>query len=701
MTATGPMADMSAQANNRQVGPAPSTEGMEIDFGLILDAFRRNRYLIAAIVLASLLVGVFVLLRAERLYRTSATVQIEQQSAKVLSSDDGQPSGGSQETERFLQTQIGLLNSRAMAERVAEKLNLASKISAPPGTAPYSPKQRKDMVIQRLQSAMGVTLPRDSRVAQITVTDADPEFTAAAANAYAEQFISYNLQRRFGETSYAREFLEEELEKSKARLEASEKAVVNYARQARLVDAGTGGNGGDVRLLTSSSLVDISAALGRAKVDRIEAQKRWEQAQGTAPLNMPEVLSNPAIQNLLQQRAGALADYNRDRESFKPDYPAMQDKAAELDTLQKQAQTLAQSIRNGLRNNYQIAVQQERALAGQLDQLKSSSLQEQRDSIEYNILRREVDTNRLMYDGLLQRFKEVSAAAGVTANNISIVDRAEVPQRPFTPRVTMTLGASLASGIALALLVVGIRTKLNDVIRSPEDLAAELGLPVLGTIPTEPQGMSTHEMVEGSVLSEAFWSLRLSLERLPPEGGPNSFLFTSSRSSEGKSTTSYATARNFARSGRKTLLIDGDMRRPGIHRRLSLPNEKGLASILAGESTIKEAIQKSSSPRLDILTAGQPNRNPAELFAKPELSDLLDFAKKNYDIVIVDSAPVMMLADAVALACNVSTVIFVVEANRTQADDAKSALARLSDSNISISGAILTKYDRILSLYGY
>ncbi|WP_030540042.1 polysaccharide biosynthesis tyrosine autokinase [Sphingobium sp. DC-2] len=678
------------------------SEGIDIDFPAIWNLLRRNVHLIGGVVAIALLIGVVIVMRAERLYRATATVQIEEQSAKVLNSEDGRQASGSQEAERFLQTQLSLLNSRAMAQLVVKKLNLASRIPPGPDGRILSPQEREEAAIAKLQSSMSLTLPRDSRVAQITITDRDPRFVADAANAYAEEFIQYNLGRRFGETSYARTFLENELGKAKKRLEASEVAVVDYARRTRLIDA-TGGKGTEdgVRMLTSSNLMDINSALGRAKVERIEAERRWRQAQATPALNMPEVMTNPAVQQLVEKRALSTADYSRDREKFREDYPGMRDRATELTALNNEVQKIAQTIRGGLRNNYEIAVNQERALASQLESLKTRTVEEQNKSIGYNILRREVDTNRLMYDGLLQRFKEVSAAAGVTANNISIVDRAEVPNRPFTPRTTMTLLSSLASGFALALVLVGVRSRLDDIIRSPEDVASALDLPVLATIPSHPSRLSMTEVIEGSSLSEAFWSLRLAVERTSSGGVPRSLLFTSSRSSEGKSTCAYAVALNFARSGRRVLFIDADLRRPTLHRAIGLPNDKGLASVLAGETTLNDAIRYSVADRLDVLTGGQPTRNPAELLAQPVLASIIAAAEQSYDLVVIDSAPVLLLADAIALASAAGATVFVVEANGARAREARAAVQRLDENGARLCGAVLTKYDRELMQYRY
>ena len=439
--------------------PGSRSEGIDIDLRDIGAVIRRYWLTLAIIMALALATGIIITARAPKLYRASATVQIEQQSSKVLSSEEDQASVA-QDADRFLQTQLSLLNSRALASLVVDQLKLAETIPArnPGSEVELTKQERKAVAIQQLQDGLSVTLPRDSRVAQITFTGPDPKLVAKIANAYADNFIVYNLQRRYGESSYARTFLQRELGDAKKRLEASESGVVNYARSNRLVDIGTSGPNASgttdgTRLLTASSILDVNSALARAQVSRIEAERKWQQAISTPAIALPEVMSNTAIQQLLQQRAQNLAAYDKDRQSFKPHFPAMKEAQAQLETLARPLQLHAEGVRKSLRNNYLLAAQQENALAAKLEALKSETLNEQSRSIQYNTLRREVDTNRLMYDGLLQRFKEVSAAAGVTANNISVVDRAVEPQRPFTPRARLNIISSLVGGLALGPLL--------------------------------------------------------------------------------------------------------------------------------------------------------------------------------------------------------------------------------------------------------
>jgi capsular exopolysaccharide synthesis family protein len=670
---------------------------MEFNFGGAAAALKRNRYLVLAIVTLTMLVAVLITLRSERLFRATATVQIEQQTAKVLSSDEEQPAMA-QEADRFLQTQISLLNSRAMAKLVANQLKLV--VQNDNSDSSPSSEQSGTAVINMLQAGLSVTLPRDSRIAQITFTSPDPALAAKVANAYADNSIVYNLQRRFDESSYARSFLQRELDQAKRRLEDSEKAVVAYSRQNRLVDAAAGnaaaGSDG-IRVLTSSNIVDINAALSRAQVARTEAEQRWHKAEASPPLSVPEVITNTAVIQLLQQRSQAQAAYDKERQSHAPDYPTMRENSAQIASLDRQTNLIANLARASLRNNYEIALAQERALKDKLESLKNQILDEQDRSIQYYILRRDVDSSRQMYDGLLQRFKEVSAAAGVAANNLSVVDRAELPRQPFSPRWRMNLASGFVAGLAFALLAVAIRSKLDDTIRTPDDVRS-LGIELLGTVPT-PDALTGD--FDSPAFSEAFWSLRTTIDNKLVERSAQSLLLTSSRASKGKSTSGYAIARNFAKSGKNTILVDGDLRKRSLHDLIGVTNLKGFSDVLNGSADLEGAVRPTNIPGLRVLTAGSATDNSAAILAGARLSEVMLRLRTICDVVVVDGPPVLGLADAVSLAQNVSMTIFVIEADGTKSKDLVAALQRMAVNGVEMSGAILTKYDEGIHLYNY
>jgi capsular exopolysaccharide synthesis family protein len=472
-----------------------------------------------------------------------------------------------------------------------------------------------------------------------------------------------------------------------------------------LIDASAGSAGeagaAGPRSLTTSNLVQINQAYSAAKAARVQAQQRWAQAQSTALMSLPEVLSNPTIQQLTQRRAEAEATYQEELQRRLPEHPAVKQAAANIEELNQQIAALATSIRSSLRNQYRVASRQEAALAGNVVQLKGETLAEQDRGVQYNILQREVETNRQLYDGLLQRFKEISAAAGITPNNVSVIDPAEAPTTPVSPRPALNTAAGGAAGLLLALLLAFLRERYDDSVRAPEDVREKLDMPLIGVIPLIKDGANPRAELENarSDLSEAHYSVRTSLE-LSAGGVPATLLLTSSRQSEGKSTTAYGIAKDFAASGLRVLLIDGDLRKPSLHRLLRAENELGFANVLARGCNPEEAIQSTTYDNLYFLPSGPLPPSPGALLATTYVQEVFAHLSASYDLVIVDGPPVLGLADAPRLASLTEGTIFVVEANAAHRGQAKAALRRLRDINARLIGVILTKFDAKKVGYG-
>jgi len=446
----------------------------------------------------------------------------------------------------------------------------------------------------------------------------------------------------------------------------------------------------------------MNNALSGAVSQRVQAQQRWEQARRASVMDLPEVLANPAVQELVQQRAEQVAVYEQERQRRREDFPTVRQAAARLAELDRQIQTLANNIKSGIQQEYRVANQQEQALSSKIGQLKGATLAEQDRSVRYNILKREVETNRQMYEGLLQRYRELSAEAGVTANNVAILDKAATPVGPVSPRPILNLGLAGVGGLVLALLLAFVRERFDDRIRSPQDVEGKLGASPLGVIPLLEGSQKPTEALSQprSSLSEAYQSLRTSIELSSSDGLPSSLLFTSSQPGEGKSTSAFATAGDFARIGRRVLLIDGDLRRPSMHRVVALANDRGLSNALAGGVKSEELIQKTDLPNLDFLGTGPLPPNPAELLSSVRFIELLRELEATYDLVIFDAPPVMGLADAPLLASRAGGVVFVVEANRSHFGSAKTALRRLLAANARLLGVVLTKYNAKTTGYG-
>jgi capsular exopolysaccharide synthesis family protein len=686
--------------------------------------FYRNRLLIAAIVAGAMLAGLGITMLMTPKFKATASIQIDQQSTNVLG-DSGQQSlqqnDSWQDADRFLQTQMDVLQSRALALSVAQDLNLGSNddFVARMGEKPKDKPQgalsladtKQAQILDILLDKLKVELPRNSRVVAISFTSPDPRLAARIANAFAADFMMFNMKRKFGSSTYARNFLEGQLNDTRTKLEASERALLDYARGANLLDvsggiaAGTDSSTGSTtpRSLTTSNLVELNDAYSQAQAARVQMQQHWQQAQASSPLQLQEVLTNPAIMQLAQLKAQAQAAYQQDLQRHKPDYPQMQQAAAHIAELDRQINSMANSIRSSIKEQYLTALKQEQALGEQVNGLKSSTQNEQSRSVEYNILKRTVDTNRTMYDSLLQRYSEVSAQAGVAANNISQVDVADVPAKPVSPRPFINLALAALLGLVAAAGFVLLRDKFDDSIRTPEDVPAKLGLTFLNTTPLLDEATTPQEALDDprSALSEAYAALRASIELSHKGGAPRTLAVTSTRQSEGKSTTAFAIARNFAKIGRKVVLIDGDLRKPSLHRLANAHNNKGFSNLLAGIASIEEALQPTDIATLSLIAAGPLPPNPAELLSGPRLGDLIAQLTQRFDTVIVDAPPVLGLADTILIGSNTDATLFVVEANGSHHGHAKAAVRRLASSNITLIGALLSKYDARKIGYGY
>jgi capsular exopolysaccharide synthesis family protein len=599
-----------------------------------------------------------------------------------------------------LQTQIDILKSRALAERVADALNLAGndRFLNAQGIKPKAPI-RREQVIQALRDNLVVSLPRESRVVPIAFDSGSPALASTISNSYAENLIAGNLQRHYDTSTYSKDFLQNQLTLTKARLEQSERALLAYARSAGIVDPTAGGgesndpNNGAPHSLTSANLIDLNQSLAAARATRIQAQGRWQQAEATPLMSLPDVLGNPAIQQMAQKRAELEAQYQEDLQHRKAEHPVVQQELAALKALDLQISTLAGSIRNSIRNQYQTAQSQEAQLASTVSQLKGATLSEQALGIRYNILKREVDTNRQLYDGLLQRYKEVSAEAGVTSNNISVIDRAEPPLLPVSPNPKVNILLSLLAGLVVSLAAVAALETFHDGVRGPDEVEQRFGAPLLGVIPRL-KGPAQAQLADlSSPISEAYQTVRASVELSSENGSPRTLLITSSREGEGKSTTALAMARDAAASGRRVLLIDADMRRPSIHTLAKVQRTPGLSNMLTQQLPASSVIYPTETENLFVMPAGPKPPSPAELLGGAAFRALLTYLKQEFDQIIIDSPPVLGLADAPRLASVADGTMVVMEANRSHRGAITAAMRRLTAARAKIIGAVLVKFD--------
>ncbi len=661
------------------------------------------RWLILGAIAVSLAGAIVITFLTTPLYRSQATIEINPPTVEILDEGKTGTKSSAWNDMEYLATQYGLLASRSLAQRVAQELNLTSnELFANPSADPA----------RRLKSATGVLAKnfevdpiQGSRLIRIYYTTESPALAAQITNSFADNFINSNLERRYEASSYAREFLERQIAKVKGELENSERQLVAYAQQQGIINTYTpapgGGSGADTSSLQGISLVSINEALAAAQARRIAAEQRYRQ--GMAVGATTDVTASTQL--LRQQVAQLESEYQEKLASFKPDYPDMVRLRSRIDALNQQirreAGTVAGSRANTLLADYRAAAAEERSLQAKVNELKGSVLNLRGRSIEYNILQREVDTNRSLYDALLQRYKEIGVAGGIGTNTASVVDRAEPPGRPYKPNLMANLLIGLLLGLIGGISAALALEFVNDTIKTPDDVRDKLQLASLGVIPRKKgSGTIADELKDqASPIYEAYFSLRTSLQFTTETGAPKSLLITSTRASEGKSSTTLALAQNFARLGSSVLLIDADLRKPAFVTGLE-PNE-GLSKLLTNIEPLQQHVMKTQFENLSLLPCGPLPPNPAELLASPRLKAIIAEAIGQYDMVIIDGPPVLGLADAPLLASVCRGTLLVVESAKTRTKAAVDAINRLNAPGGHIIGAVLTKFRHQVHGYGY
>lgn len=680
----------------------------------------RQRWIVLAIIAAGVLAAAFINATTVKLYRSTGSMEIAREAARVVNDGDTQPRQAAAGQE-FYQTQYGLLRSRALAEQTVATLRLADNPTflygyggkkAPANALAGDRQRRERSAAGLLMTHLTVEPVRGSSLVQLSFDSPDPALSATIVNSIAKNFISSTLNRRFQATAYARQFLQQQIENTRQKLEASERALVAYAGQQRIINYESGVSGKDQdssngTSVESTNLRALNDALNAAKIDRAQAEAHYQQALRSAGLNAPESLQDSTVVTLRSQRAQLQSDYQRLSAQFRSDYPqmvALRQQIAELDKqLGKQGAVVLDSLRAG----YQAAAQRQGELQGQVDQLKNNVIDLRGRTVQYNTLQRDADTNRALYDALLQRYKEIGIAGGVGTNNVSVVDTALPSGSPVTPRTSMNLLLGLLLGVLVGGAVAFILEQLDESIIAPHDLERKLGVPLLGSVPRVPDADVSIDLLEDSKtpLAEAYLSLQTALRLTTSKGAPRVLFVTSSRPSEGKSTTAMAVARNFASLGKKTILIDADLRNPSVHKMMGFANSGGLTNILAGATDINTYIRKGPIDRLAIMSSGPIPPNPAELLAGSNLSHTFErlLNEQGYEHIVVDGPPVLGLADAPLIASYAEATMFVIAARNTHTRTARVSLRRLADVHANILGAVLTKFDakKIGYDYGY
>ncbi|MEJ6021323.1 GumC family protein [Ramlibacter sp. PS4R-6] len=676
------------------------------------------------------------------IYRSTVTMQIERSAPRVVNfnTDANEDQGWYDETIA-LKTQYELLRSRSLAERVIEELRLfqptapTGREAAPPASESSSAAASEPRYIDRILGgyrqlttpairdtavlgheaavngflqSLTVEPVRNSRLIRVHIDNHNPELAARIANTTVQSFIAMGLERRMEASSYAQSFLEDQIRQIKAKLEDSERKLNSFAQNKQILSLDEKTN------VINQTYLDFSTALGRAEQDRIKHEAALAEIR-RSPDSAQQVMESKTIQAYKEAKAKLEIEYQQNLGIYKPDFPKMVQLKGQIEKADAQIKAEIAAIGQAVQSQFETAQKQEALLRQKLGATHRQVLVTQDNSIDLNLLKREVDTNRQLYDGLLQRLKQVGVSGGLTTNNVSIVDKAEAPLLPFKPDLGRNLMFGLGIGLVLGLCMVFLLEYLDDSFKFPDEIERTLGVPLMGIVPLvnrrREEGPSVAIEVHTqprSPIAEAYRSLRTALQFSTSEGAPRRLVVTSTTRDEGKSTTALSLAINFAQMGARVLLIDADMRNPSVHKQLGTHNDAGLSNLLSGDYGAEALILPTQVPNLSVMTAGPLPPNPVDLLMGPKLAGLLDHSTANgFQYVIVDAPPLLGIADSIVLGSQIQNILFVVQASRTRKGHIKDALRRLRLAGLVPRGIVLTQVHRHAthadyeSYYGY
>jgi polysaccharide biosynthesis transport protein len=640
------------------------------------------------------------------------------------------------ETDDYYQTQYRILQSRLLARRTIEteklwehpqllpppapqgiqlnpiywvKLGLKSVRSLFPSNKPVLPPDASETAAQSgmIDAFLGnltITPVRNSRLVDVKYRSSDPQFAMRIANALSEQYIEQNLEFKFLATQQATQFLNQRMTEQRRALEQNEMALQKYREQTDSVSLE------DRQNIVVQRLADLNAAVTKARTERIQKEAAWNQIRAIqtdrAALDThPLVLTNTFIQQLKGEVAQLQQNQAQLGERLGEKHPEMVKVKSALTNAEAKLQGELAKVVQSIRNDYESALAQERSLSAALEQQKNEALTLNRQSIQYGVLQRDATSSRQLFEGLLQRSKETGIEGELRTSNIRVVDKAELPQSPATPRTMNNIALSLLSGLLLGIGLAFFFDYLDNRIKSPEEIKTHLGIPFLGLVPA-----LRNSEVPGSPLvsngvtrqfGEAFRTIRTNVLFSSAQEGCRSVVVTSTLPGEGKSIVASNLALSLAMAGQRALLIDGDMRRPKVHMLFGLSQEPGLSNVIVGSAQASETLKRTTVPNLWIMVAGKQPPNPAELLGSRRFKDLMTSLTPHFDWIVIDSPPVMAVTDASIVSHLVHGVVFVVGCEMTGRTAARTALDQLDSAKAKYLGAVLNRVDLRRHSYYY
>jgi len=711
--------------------PLPSADSSLREYMRVLI---KRKWMVTSVVVGIFLAVAVASLRQTPIYEATGQIVVNKADSNLITFKDSVPVVDYYD-QSDLDTEVRILQSDLMALQVIRQLNLDKR----PEFGGHSDQKQANLVADPLQSDsnhtsallsrfrgnLKVTLIPNTRVMEIHYTSTDPQLAASAVNTLAGTYVEQNFKTKFESTMQASDWLSKQLVDLQMKVETSQEKLVRYQKEHEILGTDEKNN------IITEKLDALNKEMTMAESDRMQKEAVYRQTLSDDPVAVAAaIISNSPtggsgsmlLDKLREQEVSLRIQVAELSTQFGPSYPKVQQLDSQLKEVDLQLQSETKKAVDHLKQLYLAALQRETMLRSAFDKQKQEANKLNESAIEYSILKRDLDSNRTLYEGLLEKLKEAGVTAGLRSNNFRIINVARVPSSPSEPNIPRNLSFALVLGIISGVGLAFLLENMDTTVRTPEQAQLISGLPSLGMIPLgskstrlgasgkrlalTPPAKEVFETVTQirpqSQMAESYRALRTSLLLSNLGAPPKVILVTSARPQEGKTTTSINTAIVLAQKGVRVLLVDGDLRRPSVHKALGMAPRSGLSNVLTGSATIQQTITTSPVlPNLFILPAGTPPPNPAELLASSNMRDLIMELRQQFDHIVIDTPPTLSVTDAVVLAPRADASILVIRSGQTTKQALRRARDILMQVNAHVAGVLLNAVDLTSPDYYY